>query len=134
MDVEAEILQLKLRTADLETATRCGGGDEHGQRCPHGAILAEISLRLHSLQADLTATAIGIIEARADVADIKIDLDRDLAALGIEHAGLRAQLHENAKAARSDLAKRFDSLRCEMIELGLRLDRLDDDEVPGPGG
>jgi hypothetical protein len=90
VDVEAEILDLKLRMDGLEATVRSYGAVPDGR----------------------------ISEGR------RSDLDQEFAALGIELAGARMQTNAHFRIARSEMLERFEVLRCEMIALGLRLDRL----------
>ena len=89
VDVEAEILGLKLRMDEVEATVRARSevsGSQNGGR--------------------------------------RTDLDQEFAALGIELAGARMQTNAHFRIARSEMLERFEVLRCEMIALGLRLDRL----------
>jgi hypothetical protein len=126
VDVEAEILDLQLRVGILEasissegsTSGDCRARDRHTNlptdRCAHR----------EAIQSDLMATSIAVAEARAEIADVQVEMSQDFAALGLEIAGLRRQTNENFASAQAKMLQKLDSLRCEMIELGLRLDRL----------
>jgi hypothetical protein len=104
VDVEAEIRDLKLRMERLEAHVRSG----------------EPSI-VTSMQADITA---GVMEIRADVVDLRTEMGQEFGALGIEISGIRSQSMDQYATARVEMLQRFDTLRCEMMELGLRLDRL----------
>ncbi|MEW9547869.1 hypothetical protein [Nonomuraea sp. NPDC050783] len=98
MDVQTEILGLKLRVEALEAQMLSGS--------------------------DRATTASIVIALRTDIAELRADVAEDLAAWGDELAGVRRQLDDSVKAFRSDLARVLDLLRCEMIDLGIRFDRL----------
>ncbi|MFC4115825.1 hypothetical protein [Nonomuraea zeae] len=126
MDVEAEILDLQLRVGILEASIRPEGtasGDFRG-RGQHGNLPADRCAHREAIQSDLLTTSISVAEARAEVADVRMEMSQDFAALGLEISGLRRQTNENFASARHEMMQKLDSLRCEMIELGLRLDRL----------
>ncbi|MFB9622972.1 hypothetical protein [Nonomuraea helvata] len=71
-----------------------------------------------------TTLEVAIAEVRADVADLHIGLNQDFAALRDELAGLRRQTDEQFASARSKMLRRCEALRCDMIDLAVRLDRL----------
>ncbi|MFI6927485.1 hypothetical protein ACIBIZ_46665 [Nonomuraea spiralis] len=98
MDVEAEILDIKLRIQALE-ATLCGG-------------------------ADCSEAALGIAEARADVAEFRTAVSQGVTALTDELLGLGGESDEHVDAVRSRISRRLDLLRCETLDLAIRLDRL----------
>ncbi|MED7926525.1 hypothetical protein SMD20_19875 [Nonomuraea sp. LP-02] len=98
MDVQTEILGLKLRVEALEAC-----------------MIADT---------DRTATVSIITALRTDIAELRADVAEDFAAWGDEVAGVRCQLNDYLKTSHSDLVRALDSLRCEMIDLGIRLDRL----------
>ncbi|MEU7861796.1 hypothetical protein [Nonomuraea sp. NPDC049141] len=61
---------------------------------------------------------------RVEIAGIQAGISQDLAAFGDEVAGLRRHANEHLTSAQSLMVRRFDSLQCSVIDLGLRLDRL----------
>ncbi|MEU6788699.1 hypothetical protein ABZ912_56750 [Nonomuraea angiospora] len=117
MNVEAEILDLKLRVEALEAALR--SSPRHDDIIP-----AQAGPYRSELPALVAQVSIGVAELRAEMADIRTEVSQDFEALIVEVAGVRVQMTENYKAIHSDLLGKIDSLRCEMIDLGLRLDRL----------
>ncbi|SDI88660.1 hypothetical protein [Nonomuraea jiangxiensis] len=126
MDVEAEILELKLRLEALETTARSGGpvsGDVEPQR-RHPNTPAVRHTGIEGIQPDITTTSIAVTEVKADIAQLHTEMTQDIAALNVEVTGLRWHLYQLLTVTRSEMEQKFDSLRCEMIELGLRLDRL----------
>jgi hypothetical protein len=42
----------------------------------------------------------------------------------VEIVGIRTQTNDHYAATRAEMLRRFDALRCEMMELGLRLDQF----------
>ncbi|MER6945028.1 hypothetical protein ABT294_13480 [Nonomuraea sp. NPDC000554] len=126
MDVEAEIIDLKLRVKDLEAATHPGRTtfDDHGQRCAHANLLTEICMRMETMQAAITGATVDVAQARAELTDAQSGTDQKFAALGIEIANLRSQTTRHLTSVQSEIQRRLDFLRCEMIDLDLRLDRL----------
>ncbi|MCK2219786.1 hypothetical protein MF672_039220 [Actinomadura sp. ATCC 31491] len=98
MDVQTEILDLKLRVEALE---------------------AKMVSAL-----DRTATLSLITALRTDLAELRADIAEDFKAWGDELAGVRRHFNDSFKASRSDLVRALDTIRCEMIDLGIRLDRL----------
>ncbi|KAB8188724.1 hypothetical protein FH608_042310 [Nonomuraea phyllanthi] len=125
MDVEAEILELRRRVEALETIVRSG----LGPRQP-GAVPAQAGPRPRDVPVHVSETSIGLAELKAEVADVRTEVSQDFEALIVELAGLRAQTNENVRSAQSEILGKLDSLRCEMIDLALRLDRLL--EINGP--
>ncbi|MEO3875307.1 hypothetical protein ABGB18_41535 [Nonomuraea sp. B12E4] len=126
MDVEAEILDLKLRMEALEATARsgeAGSGDVESQR-RHSNIPAARNTGPECIQTDITARSIAVTEVKAHIAKFQTEMSQDIAALNVEVTGLRWHAYDLLTATRSDIEQKFDSLRCEMIELGLRLDRL----------
>ncbi|MET9248150.1 hypothetical protein [Nonomuraea sp. NPDC003709] len=117
MNVEAEILDLKLRVEALEAALRSNARYDD-------IIPAQAGPYRSELPALVAQVSIGVAELRAEMADIRTEVSQDFEALIVEVAGVRVQMTENYKAIHSDLLGKIDSLRCEMIDLGLRLDRL----------
>ncbi|MER6577232.1 hypothetical protein [Nonomuraea sp. NPDC001023] len=98
MDVEAEILDIRLRVQALE-ATLCA-------------------------EADCSEAVLGIAEMRADLAETRSESGHDVTALTDELLGLRGQSDEHFQAIRSKIRRRLDLLRCETLDLAIRLDRL----------
>ncbi|MEU4230810.1 hypothetical protein AB0F17_41520 [Nonomuraea sp. NPDC026600] len=64
---------------------------------------------------------------RVEMAGLQTAISQDFAVLGDEVAGLRRHAHEHLSSAQSLMLRRFDSLQCSVIDLGLRLDRLLDE-------
>ncbi|NUR89064.1 MAG: hypothetical protein HOY71_33695 [Nonomuraea sp.] len=96
MDVEAEILDIKLRIQALEATLS-----------PEGVVM-------RSDKAEITA----------DIADIRTEVSQNIAALGDELAGLRGQTDEHLEMVRSSIGRRLDLLLCETLDLATRIDRL----------
>ncbi|MEW1844944.1 hypothetical protein AB0392_43965 [Nonomuraea angiospora] len=119
MNVEAEILDLKLRVETLEAALRSNRSPRHDDIVP-----AQAGPYRSELPALVAQVSIGVSELRAEIADVRTEVGQDFEALIVEVAGVRVQLSENYKAVQADLLGKIDSLRCDMIDLGLRLDRL----------
>ncbi|MFI7134903.1 hypothetical protein ACIBQ1_55215 [Nonomuraea sp. NPDC050153] len=123
MNVEAEILDLKLRVEALEATLRSDGSLDRRPR--HNDIVpAQSGPHRRDLPPHVTQASIDAAELRAEIADVRTEVSQDFEALIVEVAGLRLQMNQNFKTVRSDLLGKIDSLRCEMIDLGLRLDRL----------
>jgi hypothetical protein len=125
VDVQAEILDLKLRMADLEATLRAG--DEDGAcvgPCRHLDILTEMYVRVEEMQAKIDRTSLGITGLKGAVTDVHAELSQEFAALGVEIVGIRTQTNDHYAATRAEMLRRFDALRCEMMELGLRLDQF----------
>ncbi|MFF4619228.1 hypothetical protein [Nonomuraea jabiensis] len=119
MNVEAEILDLKLRVEALEAGLRSNVSPRHDDIVP-----AQAGPYRFELPALVAQVSIGVTEIRAELADVRTELSQDLEALLVEVAGLRVQTNEHFNVIQSDLLGKIDSLRCDMIDLGLRLDRL----------
>ncbi|MGN9838095.1 hypothetical protein ACTMTI_08225 [Nonomuraea sp. H19] len=136
MDIEAEIRHLKLRVEALETSVRSAGAGGFRRRCRHkrapARTCAHICMcapartcaHMQTVQADLSAALVAVAEVRADIADIQTAMSHDFTALGIGLAGLHWQTNEQVKSTRSEIITKLDSLQCEMLDLGLRIDRL----------
>ncbi|NUP80758.1 MAG: hypothetical protein HOV96_24740 [Nonomuraea sp.] len=92
MDVEAELLDIKLRIMMLEAAL-----------CPE------------------RAGKLGLTELKADIVELRDQMSRNVAALGGEPAAFHGQDDETV---RTRVTRRLDLLRCETLELAVRLDRL----------
>ncbi|WP_156326091.1 hypothetical protein [Nonomuraea sp. SBT364] len=92
------------------------------------ADMREIGVRLRGIEADLAATWMCVTQVRAEVAAVRGEVDQEFAALGVELTGARLQVGEHFRTARSEMREKYDLLRCEMIELGIRLDRLLDQD------
>ncbi|MEV4016687.1 hypothetical protein AB0J35_39935 [Nonomuraea angiospora] len=123
MNVEAEILDLKLRVESLEAALRSNGGPDSRPR-PNDIVPAQAGSYRSELPALVAQVSIGVSQLRAEIADVRTEVGQDFEALIVEIAGVRVQLSENHQAVQADLLGKIDSLRCDMIDLGLRLDRL----------
>ncbi|MBE1588861.1 hypothetical protein ACFPOI_55695 [Nonomuraea angiospora] len=98
MNVEAEILGLKLRMQALEA-----------QPCPGPVI---------------TAIAIAVALVTAEVTDARAEITQDLAAMGIEIEGLRRQTNQHITSAQRDTPAWYDALQHDLNELRLRIDHL----------
>jgi hypothetical protein len=96
VDVEAEIIAIKRRVEALEAALGTGGEEP----------------------------SVGVAEVLAELADVRIELGHECAAVGDELIDLRRQIHEHVETARDRAQQRLDILHCEMFDLGIRLDRL----------
>ncbi|GAA3535799.1 hypothetical protein GCM10022419_014340 [Nonomuraea rosea] len=94
MDLEAEILDLKLRMQTLEQSTRSDDDD--------------------------TTTSAGPIP----VTDAHRELADELETLSVEVTGLRWQTREYHTSSHSQLLQRLDDLQVGMRHLELRLDQL----------
>ncbi|MFI6926198.1 hypothetical protein ACIBIZ_40120 [Nonomuraea spiralis] len=97
MNIEVEILDLQLRIQALE-ARSCSESSN--------ALLA------------------GIATVRADVADVHSEVGQDFEILNFEIARLRWTLDDNCRSSLAEVLRRLDELQCQLVDLGLRLDRL----------
>ncbi|WP_188194118.1 hypothetical protein [Nonomuraea sp. SYSU D8015] len=104
MDVEAEILDLKLRVRALE-ASEAGG-------------------------APIAATTSGMAAVEAEIADFRTEVRQDLVVLGDELAGFRWHTNERLKSLRAETLDGLTSLFRDMIELRLMLDWLLEKDRP----
>ncbi|NUP61395.1 MAG: hypothetical protein HOW71_04360 [Nonomuraea sp.] len=95
MDVEAELLDIKLRIMMLEAAL-----------CPE------------------RAGKLGLTELKADIVELRDQMSRNVAALGGEPAAFHGRNDEHDETVRTSVTRRLDLLRCETLELAVRLDRL----------
>ncbi|TMR92972.1 hypothetical protein [Nonomuraea basaltis] len=129
MDVQTEVLDLKLRVADLESGA-------------HGAVpdwrtdlLREINDRTKHLRSEITALKARLAEARTelseDLAAVQTEIEgvrREVSARparpGDEDADLRLDMAEEFAALRAEMAHQFDSVRSEVLDLGIKIDRL----------
>ncbi|MGW0806618.1 hypothetical protein [Nonomuraea sp. NPDC002799] len=98
MDVEAEILGLKLRMEALEEAVHSGG-------C-------------------IAAMLIGVYEAQVSIAGVQNGMADDLAAIAVEVAGLRWQGDEHFRGAQAQIHAGFEALRTDMLHLAAMIDQL----------
>ncbi|MEV4581972.1 hypothetical protein AB0K16_52940 [Nonomuraea jabiensis] len=119
MNVEAEILDLKVRVEALEAILRSNVGPRYDDLVP-----AQTGPYRFELPALVAQMSIGVAEIRAEIADVRTEVRQDLEALLVEVAGVRVQTNEHFNVIQSDLLGMIDSLRCDMIDLGLRIDRL----------
>lgn len=128
MNEEAETSDLKLRVEAPKAKTRPANAISSAPR----ARRRHANLPTHScncscmegIHAAILSTAIAVAQVRVEIAGIQVAMSQDLAALGDEVAGLRRHAHEHLSSAQSLVLRRFDSLQCSVIDLGLRLDRL----------
>ncbi|WP_143591736.1 hypothetical protein [Thermoactinospora rubra] len=111
MDVVAEIADLKRRMDTLEAAVRS-----------IGAILGSSHQR--SVEIDVSGLRSDLAAIRSDIADMWADIKQDLIALHDELAVFRHRAGEQLNALQAEMLRERDIIRCEMIELGFRIDRL----------
>ncbi|MGP3930342.1 hypothetical protein [Nonomuraea sp. KM88] len=133
MDMRAEILDLKLRVEELETGVRHGDVAIGRRREPdrQEEFLREIGDRTKSLRADVAAV-------KSALADGRVEMAEQFAAVETEIAAIRREVNswppgpeadegmvaDEFAAVRSGLEHEFNSLRSEMTDLGIKLDRL----------
>jgi hypothetical protein len=98
VDVEAEILDLKLRVKALEAGARCGD--------------------------PTPATMAGMAEVKAEIADFQTEVRQDIAVLSDELGGLRRHTNEHFRTLWGEMLAGLISLCGNMIELRLILIRL----------
>ncbi|MEV1177209.1 hypothetical protein [Nonomuraea sp. NPDC049784] len=120
MDVEAAIRELKQRLAALE-AMMCSDDTTSGH---DNVLYGRFPTKGRTPGKGVTTLEVAIAEVRADVADLRIGLSQDFAVLRDELAGLRRQTDEQFASARSKMLRQCEALRCDMIDLAVRLDRL----------
>ncbi|MEO3803807.1 hypothetical protein [Nonomuraea sp. B1E8] len=133
MDMRAEILDLKLRVEELETGVRRGAVaiGRRGEPDRQEAFLREIGDRTKSLRADVAAVKSALADCRVEVVEQFAAVETEIAAIRREvsawppgpEAGEGLVADEFA-AVRSGLEHEFNSLRSEMTDLGIKLDRL----------
>ncbi|MFI7699789.1 hypothetical protein [Nonomuraea sp. NPDC049480] len=123
MDVQAEIRDVKLR----------GGDPEAGMPAWQMDLLREIDERTRRLRSDVAALrrelAAARIELGEDVAAVQTEVGgvrREVSARpgGADDADLRLDMVEGFAAVRAEVAREFGSVRSEMLDLGIKLDRL----------
>ncbi|WP_113705619.1 hypothetical protein [Nonomuraea lactucae] len=98
MNIEAEILELKLRMEALQALA-----------CPGGV---------------LKTTVLAFVAMIAEVRDARSEITQDLAALGIEIEGLRRQTNEHIISAQREMPAWYEALQDDLNELRHRLDRV----------
>jgi hypothetical protein len=139
VDVRAEVLDLKLRVEDLETALEQAGPEQQI------GLMREVLNLSERLQAEITTL-------RAELARARGEIGEEFAAVGTEIAGVRrevasrpaAETPETAETAegaepgadvraeiavefavvRSEIQREFDFLRSEVLDLSIKLERL----------
>ncbi|MFI7639823.1 hypothetical protein [Nonomuraea sp. NPDC049400] len=129
MDVQAEILDLKLRVEGLETCGRVTGadGEQH--------LLHEINERAKRLEAEIAAIKTEMAMARTETIEQFAAVDVEVAAIRREvNARFAAspgaddfiptQIADEFATVRSEIAQEFDSVRSELLDLGIKVDRL----------
>ncbi|KAB8190080.1 hypothetical protein FH608_037150 [Nonomuraea phyllanthi] len=129
MDVQAEILDLKLRVDGLEMSGRpdgpasAAGGEHH--------LLHEINDRTKRLAAELAVL-------KAELAAARIETNEQFGAVDVEIAAIRREVHARLAAedavptqvadefatVRSDIAQEFTSVQSELRDLSIKIDRL----------
>ncbi|MEV0231401.1 hypothetical protein [Nonomuraea sp. NPDC050786] len=129
MDVQAEIVDLKLRVEGLETCGRLTGadGEQH--------LLHEINERGKRLEAEIAAV-------RAQLATARTETIEQFAAVDVEVAAIRREVNARFVASsglddyiptriadefatvRSEIGQEFESVRSELLDLSIKLDRL----------
>ncbi|NBE98277.1 hypothetical protein FE391_31995 [Nonomuraea sp. KC401] len=127
MDMRAEILELKLRVEELESGVRHGIVAAGSGRPPdrQAELLREIDDRTRSLLTEVAAV-------RSALADGRVEMVEQFAAVETEVAAIRREVKAwpsspaggEREAARPELEEKFSSLRAEMTDLGVKLDRL----------
>ncbi|MGP3960420.1 hypothetical protein ACTWPT_30865 [Nonomuraea sp. 3N208] len=116
MDVQGEVLQ--------------GGASAR-----HVDLLREVDDRTRRLQAEVAALRTELAAVRAelgeDVAAVQTEVEGVRRAVnarpgtsGDEDADLRLDMLEGFAAVRAEIAHEFGSVRSEMLDLGIKLDRL----------
>lgn len=135
VDVQTEILGLKLRVEDLEADRDRSAGPSAAR---HAELLREINERTRVLQKEIAAL-------HGRVGEVCLEMSQDLAALQTEVEGvrramvppfvrvsrssgdeiqLRVDIAEGFAEVRAEMAQEFESVRSEMLDLGIKLDRL----------
>ncbi|MGW0807539.1 hypothetical protein [Nonomuraea sp. NPDC002799] len=112
---------MKLRVEALEASLTPGG---FRARRRHTNSQAQSDTPLLGRPGDITAASIPSAEVRADLADLHIELSQGIAAVRTEMVHLRQQADEHFAAAQAAMVRAFDALRCELIDVSLRIDRL----------
>ena len=130
MNEEAETRDVKLRVEAPKATTRSANATSRGSRARrrHANLPSDSCCRccscMEGIHAAILSTAIAVAQVRVDIVGIQAAMSQDFAALGDEVAGIRRHTHEHLSSAQSLIVRRFDSLQCSVIDLGLRLDRL----------
>ena len=127
MNEEAETSDLNLRVEAPKATTRPASAPRarrrHAKNLPADNSHCNCSC-MEGIHAAILSTAIAVAQVRVEIAGIQAGISQDLAAIGDEVAGLRRHADEHLTSAQSLMVRRFDSLQCSVIDLGLRLDRL----------
>ena len=98
MNIESEILGFQLRIRELEAASR-----------------------VHRDQ----VTALSCLAAtRAELIEVRAEIGRDFLPLNVAVARLRWDTEDKLRTTLSEALARVDNVRSELVDLGLRLDRL----------
>ncbi|MGR6921060.1 hypothetical protein ACU635_43050 [[Actinomadura] parvosata] len=112
MDIRAEILDLKLRVEDLETAAERVRESQEQE-----ALLREVIDRTKRAQAEMSAL-------RADLAEVTKMLGGRPGAEG----DVRTEIAVEFEVIRSKVEHEFNFLRSEVMDLAIKVDRLTPDE------
>ncbi|MGW0804591.1 hypothetical protein [Nonomuraea sp. NPDC002799] len=125
MDVQAEILQLKLRVEDLEAHAHAGRPGEDRE------LLREIGERTQRVEAAVAELNAGLANARTEVIEQFGALETEVAAVrravslpSPRPVAERPATADDLAAVRSEVAEEIRSLRSELLDLGIKLDRL----------
>ncbi|MCK2218896.1 hypothetical protein MF672_034640 [Actinomadura sp. ATCC 31491] len=146
MDVETEILDLKLRVEDLEVGRGAPDADPNPELGRQAELLREINDRTRHLQKEIAALRgrIGVVGAEVgqDIAALQTEVEGVRRAIGpparpcpggsagvsadvsADLNDLRTDVAEGLDGVRAEMAQEFASVRSEMLDLGIKLDRL----------
>lgn len=130
MDVRAEILDLKLRVEDLETTAEQSAGLDRQED-----LLREIVDRSRKLQAEIAAVKAQLAHAQVEireefsavgteVAGVRRDVSGRPVAGGAEQLDIREEIAVEFGAIRSEIEHEFNFLRSEVLDLGIKMERL----------
>lgn len=134
MDVQAEIRDLKLRVDGLEACDRLGEArpGSGGER----DLLREINDRAKRLETQLAAMKAETSMARTETIEQFAAVDVEIAAIRREINAYRATpaggdedyvptlIADQFASVRAEIAQEFDAMRSELLDLGIKLDRL----------
>ncbi|TDD03925.1 hypothetical protein E1292_19995 [Nonomuraea deserti] len=133
MDMRAEILDLKLRVEELETGVRHGvvAIGRPGEPDRQAEFLREIGDRTRSLRADVAAVQSALADGRVEMVEQFAAVETEVAAIRREVSAWpfgpgagEGMVADEFAAVRAGLEQEFNSLRSEMTDLGIKLDRL----------
>ncbi|WP_433442516.1 hypothetical protein [Nonomuraea sp. CA-141351] len=133
MDVQAEILDLKLRVEGLETCGRLTGAAS-GADIEQG-LLREINDRTKRLETEIATMKAQMATARAEtieqfaavdveVAAIRREVNAHFVASPGEDDYIPAQIADEFATVRSEIGQEFNAVRSELLDLGIKVDRL----------